>query len=333
MLSSAAVKSDARSIVTARIAGVARGAASLARVSALVLAMSAAGCHGRDDAANRAAVANLDQALGPTFLAAALRKLGGGHFHATTRMSVTAAATTTNEAGWDTVTTTTDLWLDRKGNYRILENNDQDGGREIVLFGRELNVALRYGKMIRRVAQDPEPQRLLEEALGGPWAGWQMAAPFANIEHHPVDLGAGHKGEEYNVSKSPRRNRKVVSPVQRGMKEWRNTATVLELTGRMTVDAASGALLKSDLVVVFAAHRPSDAEESPTAPPSEPEPIVGTVESQTTLEQAGKTAPIERPVAEDLAVRQRLVPEQKDLLSGLSAPRGAGQEGGGGGKP
>ena len=113
----------------------------LARACALAVAISAgAGCHARDDAANRAAVANLDQALGPTFLSAALRKLGGGHFHATTRMSVTAAATATNEAGWDTITTTTDLWLDRKGNYRILETNDQDGGREVVLYGHELNV-------------------------------------------------------------------------------------------------------------------------------------------------------------------------------------------------
>ena len=180
--------------------------------------------------------------------------------------------------------------------------------------------------MIRRVAQDPEPQRLLEEAVGGPWAGWQVAAAFANIEHHPVDLGAGHKGEEYNVSKSGRRNRKVASPVQRGMKDWRNTATVLELSGRMTVDATSGALLKSDLVVVFAARRPSDPEDSPIAPRSEPEAIVGTVESQTTLEQAGNTAPIPRPAAEDLAVRQRIVPEQKDLLSGLTPARGTGQD-------
>ena len=135
------------------------------------LVLGAAGCHGRDDAANRAAVANLDQALNPTFLAAALRKLGGAHFHCTTRMSVTAAATPSNEAGWDTVTTTTDLWLDRGGNYRIVETNDQDGGREIVLFGHDLFVALRYGKMIRRKSQDPEPERLLEEALGGPWVG------------------------------------------------------------------------------------------------------------------------------------------------------------------
>ena len=307
------VKGDGRTIISAT------------RVAALVAtaAVATSGCHGRDDAANRDAVASLDQALGPAFLAQALRKLGGGHFHGTTRMSVTAAATATNEAGWDTVTTTTDLWLDRKGNYRILEINDQDGGREVVLYGHELNVALRYGKMIRRVAQDPEPQRLLEEALGGPWAGWQMAAPYASIQHHAVDLGSGHRGEAYVVTKSGRRNRKVKVSVQRGMKEWRNSAAPLELTGSMTVDAASGALLKSELVVVFSARRPPDLGTD--APGAEAEPIVGTVESQTTIDGAGSTPPVEKPAAEELSLRQRIVPEQKDLLGGLGAgPRGAG---------
>ena len=60
------------------------------------------------------------------------------------------------------------------GNYRIVENNDRDGGREIVVRGRDLYVALRYGKMIRRAAEQPEPDQLLQEALGGPWAAWQI---------------------------------------------------------------------------------------------------------------------------------------------------------------
>ena len=75
------------------------------------------------------------------------------------------------------VTTTTDVWLDRTGNYRLREENDHDGGREVILTGRELAVALRYGKMIRRVAEEPEPSRMLEEGLGAPWAAFELAAP------------------------------------------------------------------------------------------------------------------------------------------------------------
>ena len=66
--------------------------------------------------------------------------------------------------------------VDRAGNYRFREENDRDGGREVVLYGRELAVALRYGKMIRRVAEEPEPSRMLEEALGAPWAVFELAA-------------------------------------------------------------------------------------------------------------------------------------------------------------
>ena len=31
--------------------------------------------------------------------------------------------------------------------------------------------------MIRRPAEEPEPTRLLEEALGGPWAAWDLLSP------------------------------------------------------------------------------------------------------------------------------------------------------------
>jgi hypothetical protein len=282
---------------------------------ALALGLSAEACRGRNDAANRAAVASLDQALAPGFVAAALRKLGGAHFHATTRISVTAAATASNEAGWDTVTTTTDVWLDRGGNYRIQEINDQDGGRDVVLFGHELSVALRYGKMIRRRAQDPEPERLLEEALGGPWAAWEVAAPYAIISHHPVDLpvdlGGGRKGEEYQVSKSDRRNRKPLK-IPPGMRHWRSTASVLELNGRTTLDAASSALVTADLVAVFAAQRSPDSESAAA------DPVVGTIDVQTVVDQVGKVPPIARPAAEELSLRQRIVPEQKEMLDGLT---------------
>jgi hypothetical protein len=314
MLRSPSVKRDVRSCVSAAIP------------LALALVLSGAGCHGRDDAANRAAVANLDQALNPTFLVAALRKLGGAHFHGTTRMSVTAAATAANEAGWDTVTTTTDVWLDRGGNYRIVEANDQDGGREIVLFGHDLNVALRYGKMIRRKAQDPEPERLLEEALGGPWSGWEVASPYAIIKHTPVDVGGGRKGEEYRVSKSTRRHRKAVLTPQ-GIQHWRSNAAVLELNGQMTVDNASSALLKSDFVVVFAAQRTPEGHFNDRA--SAPgEAVVGTVDVQTVIDDIGVTGTIQMPPAEDLSLRQRIVPEQKELLGGLSASAGGGAKDG-----
>jgi hypothetical protein len=154
---------------------------------------------------------------------------------------------------------------------------------------------------------------LLEEALGGPWAAWDVAAPFAIIAHHPVDLEGGRKGEEYKVSKSDRRNRKAVK-IPPGVRHWRSSTSVLELTGNITLDRTTSALWKADLVTVFAAQRSPEGGGS-----GQGEPVVGTVDVQAQIDQVGKVPPIARPAAEELSLRQRIVPEQKELLGGLGA--------------
>lgn len=270
------------------------------------------GCHGGGEAANRVQVANLDQALRPAVFASALRKLGGAHFHGTTRMAVTAgsaaggAAARPGEAGAsaDAVTTTTDAWLDRTGNYRIVENNDRDGGREIVVRGRDLYVALRYGKMIRRAAEEPEPEQLLQQALGGPWAAWEIAAPFAAIERGGTELLGGAKASQYRVTKSDRRA-EAPQDLAVGVRKWRGTVAVQKLDGRLWIDDSSGALIKSELAISFTGQR-------------DDRPLQGTIEVRTDVDGAASTAPIAKPAAaEELALRQRIVPEQKELLSGL----------------
>ncbi len=136
-------------------------------------------------------VAVLSDALRPDVFAAALKRIGGAHFHATARFAVGPSGGTPN-----LVTTTTDVWVDRTGNYRFVEQNDRDGGREVVLHGRELAVALRYGKMIRRIAEEPEPSRLLEEALGAPFAVFDLVAR-ARARHagrHRVDRRRARDG-------------------------------------------------------------------------------------------------------------------------------------------
>jgi hypothetical protein len=91
----------------------------------------------------------------------------------------------------------------------------------------------------------------------------------------------------------------------------------------MTVDAASSALLKSDFLVVFAAQRTgeprSDGRDGP------PEAVVGTVDVQTAIDQIGAVPAIQRPPAEELSLRQRIVPEQRELLGGLTAAGNAPQ--------
>ena len=48
----------------------------------------------------------------------------------------------------------------------------------------------------------------------------------------------------------------------------------------------------------------------------------GEADVHTALADVAATAAIERPPAEDLALRQRIAPEQKELLGGLPSTRG-----------
>jgi hypothetical protein len=276
-----------------------------------LLLAAAPGCRRGPDAETRKRTATVAEALRPAFLAGALRHLGGAHFQGTVRF---VAGPQGAGAPEDAVTTTTDVWLDRQGNYRLREVNDRDGGREVVLTGRELAVALRYGKMIRRIAEEPEPTRLLEEALGGPWAAWELVAPAAAVARASTALVGGTKATEYSVTKAAagRASRPAAGEGKRpftGLRSWRGTVSVGSLAGNVVIDDATGAVLESDFSATLAMKQ-------------EGKPLQGSVEVHTLLTDVASTPPIERPPAEDLALRQRTVPEQRELLGGLPASRG-----------
>jgi len=251
-------------------------------------------------------VAVLADALRPDAFAAALKRIGGAHFHATARFSAGPAGGTPNA-----VTTTTDVWVDRSGNYRFREQNDRDGGREVVLHGRELAVALRYGKMIRRVAEEPEPSRLLEEALGAPFAVFDLVARRARVARAGEELVGGARATVFELQPGDGKGAERAHASD-GLRKWRDKASIDALQGRVVVDDATGALVRCDLTAKFA-----------TA--GDPKPVEGTVEVHTVLTEVASTAPIERPPAEDLAMRQRTQPEQKELLRGLGQVRPAAE--------
>jgi hypothetical protein len=266
-----------------------------------------AGCRRGPDAETRRRAATLAEALRPPFFVAALRRMGGGHFHGTARFAAGP------EAPSDAVTTTTDAWLDRTGNYRMRELNDRDGGREVVLYGRELSVALRYGKMIRRAAEEPEPTRLLEEGLGAPWAAWELMAPDAAIERVGTQLVGGAKATEYRLSRARGARTEPAEPAAgdrpyAGLRAWRGTATTGNLTGRVLVDDATGAVMQADLSATFSLK-------------NEGRVVQGALDVHTALTDVASPVAVERPPGEDLALRQRTVPEQRELLGGLPTTR------------
>jgi hypothetical protein len=205
------------------------------------------------------------------------------------------------------------VWLDHTGNYRLREENDRDGGREVILTGRELAVALRYGKMIRRVAEEPEPSRMLEEGLGAPWAAFELSARRMHLdkelEKTGSDLVGGARTTSYTLSLGDGGAVKLPVPALplAGLRGWRSNATIEALSGRLVVDDATGALLAADLKTTFQARGDAGPEE-------------GAIEVHASLTDVGSTAPIERPAADELSLRQRTVPEAHALLRGLAAP-------------
>ena len=163
------------------------------------------------------------------------------------------------------LTTTTDVWLDRAGNYRLREENDHDGGREVILIGRELAVALRYGKMIRRVAEEPEPSRLLEEGLGAPWAAFELCGPRAHVEKTGDVLVGGAHATDYALTLGrrdrPVRRRRRRRSRSRGCAPGAAASTIETLAGHAVVDDATGALLAVDLTATFQAQGEGGPEE------------------------------------------------------------------------
>jgi len=102
--------------------------------------------------------------------------------------------------------------------------------------------ALRHGKMIRRPALEPEPTRLLEEAVGAPWAAWETVRRFATVTRGPGGYQLTRSTGQVVVVRSV--------AASNSLRSWRDTVRVDVLAGEARVDPRTGALL------AFTLHRP-----------------------------------------------------------------------------
>ncbi len=268
----------------------------------LVLAAALAGCGAKQSAATRSPLETMDEVTSPAKLAAGLQQLGGGHVHATTTFQVDTAvahpADGTKPASPPTITTTTDLWLDKHGNYLLVEENDQDGGRIVARVGGEIGVAIRDGKMIRRPVTNAESARYLSEALGAPWAAWEMVRRQVDVE--------GSKGS-YRLRLSNRRADPPAGfPAASGLRKWRDSAVVKSLEGQATLDPSARALVGFSCKAAYQATRDGV-------------PIAGSIAVALSVAELGKTADVVLPTSELLRTRQRTILEEKALLGGISA--------------
>jgi hypothetical protein len=270
----------------------------------LFLVAGTTACDRKEPADVGSPVEILDALLAPDAVVTALRGLGGAHYHATAMFRVDTSPKNNSSDGTlpaapSAVTTTTDLWMDRHGNYRLAESNDQDGGREIVRVGNEVAVALRYGKMIRRSARDSETARFLAEAVGAPWATWEIVRRQVEVESTaPISFRWKLSGRVVDL---PDR----FSPAS-GLRKWRETVAVKTLEGQATVDAVRRTLRAFTCKTTFLATR-------------DEVPVEGEMAVSAAVDEVSTSADIVMPSSDVLHPRQRTVLEERALLGGLGA--------------
>jgi hypothetical protein len=282
----------------------------------LVVLLGVAACAASPESEGRGPEDELEYALNPSNLAQLLQKAGGGEYTATLTEEIIPPGG--NGAGGGLgVTTNTRLTMDRIGHYRLVESNDQDGGREVVLHtspaaGRQLAVALRYGKLIRRPAHEPEPTRMLEEALGQPWTAWEVAGRFADIKRQE-DPTSTPPTVVFTLTKAavPRAVRggfESSSP----LRKWRESIALQTLRGEVRLEKTTGILTAARIETRFTLRR-------------EGTPLTGLVRVEATLRDRGKGRPISPPPAEELNVRQRTILDERALLGRPGGNESAGR--------
>jgi hypothetical protein len=167
-----------------------------------------------------------------------------------------------------------------------------------VRVGSEIAVALRYGKMIRRAAQDSESARYLSEALGGPSAAWGIARRQVEAEGGPVDYRLRFRAQRASLPAG--------FPPAQGLRGWRDSVVLKALEGQVSLQPDGLALRSFACKTSYQAMRDGVAVE-------------GDVAVSLTVDEVGKTAAVVLPPSESLRTRQRTVLEERALLGGIAA--------------
>jgi hypothetical protein len=118
----------------------------------------------------------------------------------------------------------------------------------------------------------------------------------------------GRGATEYKLSRAVAATAPA-GPAPAGLRAWRAHVAVDEVAGRALVDDATGALVNVELAAKFTTKR--DGRD-----------LHGAADVRVAVTDVGATPTIVAPPAETLAGRQRLVPEQRELLAGLPSTRG-----------
>ncbi len=274
-------------------------------IAAFLVAVGWSGC--RQEATQKVALTpaqRVTERLNPTALVASLRKAGGAEVSSTLTIRVESAE---QNAGFNPpkeLRTETQLSMDEAGNFSLQESNNLDNGRVVVLRNDELSVQLKYGKLIRRPAREPEPTLLLQEAVGGPFTAWELLASLPGIVTENAESGTFRFTVKPDVSGT-------ATAGQGPLRSWREGASIKSGAGDIVVDEASGLPTAAQLHLTFHASRNNH-------------PVTGQLDVSFSLRNIGTVPDLSEPDAGFLPTHQRTLSEER-MLDGLSGRRDPAQ--------
>lgn len=253
----------------------------------------------------------LETLLSTQAMASGLIARGGADVSATTHFHIMPAAAE-GLLGEQDVTTTTTLSVGADGGYSLHEENNHDGGRDVFFAGDQIAVKLRYGKLIKRTARAPEPRHLLEQALGGPAAAWEVFHTHAQTDVGPdsdtvvLSLGSATTDGQPPLPSSP-------------LIDWRKTAVPTDLKGRLRFLPAT-----STGPAVLVAAEITGRFKARTTTAGKVHEVQGLVDITFAARNVGKA--VAEPIPEEAEtawMRQRTILEERALLES-GAPAKAG---------
>jgi hypothetical protein len=159
------------------------------------------------------------------------------------------------------------LRVDRRGQYRAEKTTHPQYGQEVIWTGGWLYPRLRYSSFIRRRPRPGEPEEIVDRLVGMLPAYLRLLGRFLTLKPDGREQYEGRPTVRIVLSL----NDQPAAPPSRfpRAQQWRASMSVKTLTGRVLLDAKTGAPLQVSLNARWSFHPPSSTALPATGIPTQ----------------------------------------------------------------
>ena len=193
------------------------------------------------------------------------------------------------------------------GDFHATSNNSSDYGRETVLVGGSLFLRPRYARWHKRAPNDADEPLAIRDSYFAELAGhWELLAPGVDVSDQGATQVAGRNARMISFKRSTSQRKPPAEAL--AQRAWRQTRTIDDAVGDVTIDATSGAVLAAHLHGQVGFQR--DGRH-----------FVMTLDVKQTIDHLGSVPAITAPTDEEIVAtpgRQREVEDRDYLLRGIA---------------